>query len=157
MGLPLCERIRCCVDKSHVTTRFSKSVVTMLRYNNSSETKTFSDLVRHSIRHERKVRGWCEKCKKYQMQRHVRSLLTPDLSQKKDMSRMLPPMISFTCSTWEGKPDEKDVVETFWRGKSSRVRGVRARSARILIISLEYYEQHCITHSYHCTLEYCES
>ena len=32
------------------------------------------------------------------------------------------------------------------------VRGVRARSARILIISLIYYEEHCITHSYHCTL-----
>ena len=51
------------------------------------------------------------------MQRHVRSLLTPDLSQKKDMSRMLPPMISFTCSTSQGKPDEKDVVETFLERK----------------------------------------
>ena len=29
---------------------------------------------------------------------------------------------------------------------------VQARSARILIISLKYYEYHCITHSYHCTL-----
>ena len=26
----------------------------------------------------------------------------------------------------------------------------------VLIISLEYYEQHCITHSYHYTLEYYE-
>ena len=28
------------------------------------------------------------------------------------------------------------------------VRGVRARSARILIISLKYYEYHCITHEF---------
>ena len=35
----------------------------------------------------------------------------------------------------------------------NRVRGVRARSARILIISLKYYEYYCITHSYHCTLD----
>ena len=31
--------------------------------------------------------------------------------------------------------------------------GVRARSARILIISLKRYEYHIITHLYHCTLE----
>ena len=28
------------------------------------------------------------------------------------------------------------------------VRGVRARSTRILIISLKYYEYHCITHEF---------
>ena len=31
------------------------------------------------------------------------------------------------------------------------VRGVRARSVRVLILSLECYERHCITHSHHCT------
>jgi len=33
------------------------------------------------------------------------------------------------------------------------VRSVRARSARILITSLKYYECHCITQSYHYTLK----
>ena len=40
------------------------------------------------------------------------------------------------------------VCDSYWL-----VRGVRARSARILIISLKRYEYHIITHLYHCTLE----
>ena len=36
---------------------------------------------------------------------------------------------------------------------STKVRSIRARSARILITSLKYYECHRITHSYHYTLK----
>ena len=39
------------------------------------------------------------------------------------------------------------------RLSTSGVRSVRARSARILITSLKYYEYHCITDSYHYTLK----
>ena len=58
-------------------------------------------------------------------------------------------------------PDCKNHVRAFkqmwiWKLADTVVRCVRARSARILIISLKYYEQHCITHSYECTFEYCE-
>jgi len=113
MGIPLCEKIWC-IDKTHVTTRITKSVVTMLRYAEGIET--FSDLVRHSIRHERRVRGWCEKCKKYQVQRHVRSLITSDLSKEKGVSFELPPMLAFTCSTSEGQSD-KNIAETFWHDR----------------------------------------
>ncbi len=36
---------------------------------------------------------------------------------------------------------------------TSPVRGVRVRSTRILIISLKYFEFHCITHSHLCTFD----
>ena len=53
----------------------------------------------------------------------------------------------------KGSPDDVDLNTTLLENE---VRVVRVRSARILNISLKYYEQHFITHAYHCTLEYNE-
>ena len=45
------------------------------------------------------------------------------------------------------------VKSTLLPCRSVGVRGVRVRSARILIVSLKYFEEHCITQLYYCTLK----
>ena len=104
------------MDKSHVTTRFSKSVDDVTTQQPVSETKTFSDLVFDTVfdtnvKFEDGVRNVkvsdAETCSKFA---HTRSV--PE------------GYVSYVASDdivhvfhLGGKTDEKDVVETFWRGE----------------------------------------
>ena len=66
------------------------------------------------------------------------------------LDMVVPPLVvSFSSNTTSATKTSWCVNRTSLLG----VRGVRARSARILIISLKYNECHCITPLYHCTLD----